>query len=98
VDTGATLVVLPESFAERLGYQLDKLPTQQVRTANGTASARIATLPTLRLGSTAVVDIGIAFIGDEQLGGTALLGMSALGRFQITLDDEQNQLTLRPKN
>jgi len=98
VDTGATLVVLPESVGERLGYQLDQLRTQEVRTANGAASARIATLPTLRLGDIAVVDVEIAFIKDEQLGGAALLGMSALGRFQITLDDEQNQLTLRPKN
>lgn len=98
VDTGATLVVLPESFAQRLGYQLEKLATQEVRTANGPASAHIATLPTLRLGGIAVGDVDIAFIGDEQLGGTTLLGMSALGRFQITLDDEHNQLTLVPKN
>jgi len=98
VDTGASFVVLPESFGKRLGYDMGDLDTREVNTANGSASARIGSLPTLRLGSISIADVEIAFIPDDRLGGSALLGMSALGRFQITLDDEQNQLTLRPRN
>jgi clan AA aspartic protease (TIGR02281 family) len=98
VDTGASFVVLSESLGQRLGFKMEELETQEVKTANGPASARISELPTLRLGNLAVGDVEVAFIPDEQLGGSALLGMSALGRFQITLDDKQNRLTLRPKN
>jgi clan AA aspartic protease (TIGR02281 family) len=98
VDTGASFVVVSEAVGRRLGFDMEELQTREVKTANGPASARIGTLPALRLGSISIADVEIAFIADQQLGGASLLGMSALGRFQITLDDEHNQLTLRAKN
>ena len=35
--------------------------------------------------------------GDLWLGGSALLGMSVLSRYRMTIDDEANSLTLAPK-
>lgn len=97
VDTGASSVVLPVSTAEKLGFTLEDLSKREVKTANGTAEASVGTLAQVQLGDAVVEDVEVAFIDDEQLGGAALLGMSVLGRFHITLDDEENQLTLRHK-
>ena len=36
----------------------------------------------------------VAFLDDDKLGGTGLLGMSVLGGYQMTIDDEQGTLTL----
>jgi len=41
--------------------------------------------------------VDTAFIEDAQLGGGGLLGMSVLGRFRVTIDDEHNRLTLVDK-
>jgi predicted aspartyl protease len=46
------------------------------------------------LGESRISGVSVAFIEDSRLGGNALLGMSVLGRFRVTIDDEQNQITL----
>jgi clan AA aspartic protease (TIGR02281 family) len=97
IDTGASFVVLPRSAAEQLGFAVDELEKRQVKTANGSAEAAVGTLPQVLLGDASVEEAQVAFIEDEQLGDSALLGMSVLGRFDITLDDKNNQLTLRSK-
>jgi clan AA aspartic protease (TIGR02281 family) len=97
IDTGASFVVLPRSAAEQLGFDADELEKRQVKTANGSAEAAVGSLPQVLLGDASVEGAQVAFIEDEQLGDSALLGMSVLGRFYITLDDKNNQLTLRSK-
>jgi clan AA aspartic protease (TIGR02281 family) len=97
IDTGASFVVLPRSAAEQLGFAVDELEKRQVKTANGSAEAAVGTLPQILLGDASVEEAQVAFIEDEQLGDSALLGMSVLARFDITLDDKNNQLTLRSK-
>ncbi len=97
VDTGASFVVLPISAAEQLGFAVDELDKRQVKTANGNAEAAVGTLSQVLLGDASVEEAQVAFIEDEQLGDSALLGMSVLGQFDITLDDKNNQLTLRRK-
>jgi clan AA aspartic protease (TIGR02281 family) len=97
IDTGASFVVLPRSAAEQLGFAVDELEKRQVKTANGSAEAAVGTLPQILLGDASVEEAQVAFIEDEQLGDNALLGMSVLGRFDITLDDKNNQITLRSK-
>ena len=42
-------------------------------------------------------DSYVTNINDQNLNGTALLGMSVLKRFRVTLDDEANTLTLGTK-
>jgi clan AA aspartic protease (TIGR02281 family) len=94
IDTGSDHVVLPASLIGPLGISPNDLRMQTVQTANGTVDARLGTLSGVWLGETRVEGVSAAFIDDTRLGGNALLGMSLLGRFRVTIDDEQNQLTL----
>ncbi|BCU06753.1 retropepsin-like aspartic protease family protein [Allochromatium tepidum] len=97
IDTGADRVVLPVSLISSLGLAPDALQNQQVQTANGTVDARVGRLGAIWVGPKRVEDVEVAFMDDQRLGGTSLLGMSLLGRFRMTIDDEKNQLTLLPK-
>jgi clan AA aspartic protease (TIGR02281 family) len=94
IDTGSDHVVLPASLIGPLGISPSDLRMQTVQTANGTVDARLGTLSGVWLGEHRVEGVSAAFIDDTRLGGNALLGMSLLGRFRVTIDDEQNQLTL----
>ncbi len=95
IDTGSDHVVLPASLIGALGVAPTDLTKQAVQTANGTVDARLGILPGVYLDDINRVEgVSVAFIEDSRLGGNALLGMSLLGRFLVTIDDEQNQLTL----
>jgi clan AA aspartic protease (TIGR02281 family) len=96
LDTGATFVVLPRSQASALGIAPDELEDRQVQTANGKVAAGVGRIPLVRIGDEEIADIQVAFIDDSKLGGKALLGMSALGRYKLILDNEKNTLTLIP--
>jgi len=96
VDTGAAHVALPASLIPQLGFSPDQLTVQQVLTANGSVDAAIGTLPAVWLNDQRVPDVTVAFIADDRLGADGLLGMSVLGRFRITIDEEQNHLVLAP--
>jgi clan AA aspartic protease (TIGR02281 family) len=94
VDTGADYVVLPSSLIGQLGLAPEGLRQQQVQTANGPTDAALGTLPAVWLKDQRIAGIEVAFIEDSRLGGNALLGMSLLGRFRVTIDDEQGRLVL----
>jgi aspartyl protease family protein len=95
IDTGSEHIVLPASLIAPLGISPSNLRRQTVQTANGTVDARLGTLDRVHLDDINRVEgISAAFIEDSRLGGNALLGMSLLGRFLVTIDDEQNQVTL----
>ncbi|QIK37246.1 clan AA aspartic protease [Caldichromatium japonicum] len=97
LDTGAERVVLPASLISGLGLTPETLTAQTVQTANGLVDALIGRIPAVWVGPKRVEDVEVAFIDDQRLGGTALAGMSLLGRFQMTIDDAKNQLTLVPR-
>lgn len=94
IDTGADSVVLPVSMIAKLGISGDRLDRREVQTANGKVQAQIGSLPGLWLGTQRVSVVAVAFIDDAKLGNTGLLGMSVLGRYQMTIDDEKGSLTL----
>jgi clan AA aspartic protease (TIGR02281 family) len=94
VDTGADTVVLPASMIDALGVAEEQLSEREVQTANGNAQARVGALPAIWLGDQRIGDVQVAFLGDDKLGSAGLLGMSVLGRYQMTIDDEQSTLTL----
>jgi aspartyl protease family protein len=98
VDTGADFVTLPASLLGTLGIQPQGLKTQDVQTANGKTKAQLGTLSAVWFGNNKVADVQVAFIDDAQLGGKGLLGMSVLGRYRMTIDDQANHLILAPKN
>lgn len=98
IDTGSTFVVLPRSLLSELGFASDQLYIRDMQTANGKVSALIGALPALRIASFQVEDVAVAFVDDDDLGGRALLGMSVLGRFRVTLNDTENRLILSVGN
>ncbi len=97
VDTGADYLVLPSSLIGQLGVSPDGLRQQQVQTANGGVDAALGTLPAVWLKEQRVTGVDVAFIEDSRLGGNALMGMSILSRFRVTIDDDQGHLILSGK-
>ena len=97
LDTGADFVVLPSSLISPLGIQPGALRSQLVQTANGSLTARLGILAALWMGDQRVPGVEVAFIDDAKLGGSALLGMSLLGRFLVTIDDDRNRVVLKGK-
>ena len=98
IDTGSTFVVLPRSLLNELGFASDQLDTRDMQTANGKVSALVGALRALRIASIQIEDVAVAFVDDDDLGGRALLGMSVLGRFRVTLNDTENRLILSAGN
>lgn len=96
LDTGADYVVLPASLIAALGISPQALRRQSVQTANGTVEAQLGTLRAIWFGDQKVSRVATAFIEDSRLGGNALLGMSVLGRFRVTIDDANNLIVLAP--
>ncbi len=97
IDTGADLVVLPESMIPKLGLANSTFTHHKMQTANGTTDAKIGLLQELRVGGETVENVEVAFIADQLLGKNSLLGMSFLGRYQINIDDKSQMITLFKK-
>jgi clan AA aspartic protease (TIGR02281 family) len=97
IDTGADLVVLPESLIAQLGLQDSTFTRQKMQTANGTTEAKIGKLQELRIAGETLEQVEVAFIPDSLLGKNSLLGMSVLGRYQINIDDQSQLITLFKK-
>jgi clan AA aspartic protease (TIGR02281 family) len=94
IDTGADTVVLPSSLIDALGLDAAALQTREVQTANGMTQALTGQLDAVWLGAQRVPDVAVAFLDDDKLGNAGLLGMSVLGRYQLTIDDQENRITL----
>ncbi len=93
VDTGATLVVVSETFARTAGLAAGTPTT--FRTANGNLPGRIVADVPVTVGPVAVsaVSVGVGLVGGEV--GDALLGQSFLSRFDIVLSRDQMVLRKR---
>lgn len=92
VDTGATVVAVPEATARRLG--LKPGAPLRVRTANGEATAYATRLERVELGGALATDVA-AHIVPGMGGDEALLGMSFLARYEIAMRD--GELRIRPR-
>ena len=82
VDTGATLVILRESDAARIGIRPSRADyTATVSTANGKAKAAPATLDRVEVGGITVYDVRALVLPDDALWRN-LLGMSFLSKLK----------------
>ncbi len=98
VDTGATDMVLPASMIAKLGFRESELSSINVQTANGVAEGQRGFLRSLELGgpdrSDVLQRVPVMFMSDDDTGGYALMGMSVLGRYNMTIEDAENQIIL----
>lgn len=90
LDTGATMVAVPEQLASELGLERGQRMT--VNTANGLASAWSTRIDTVRLGNIELHNV-YASINPGMQSDEILLGMSFLRKLEFT--QRGNELTLR---
>lgn len=93
VDTGASMVALPASDAQRLGIDYTKGRPVAINTANGVVRAYQVKLDTVKIGDIVLNQVD----GVVQESGLpiVLLGMSFLRRMEMRRDGEQMILTKR---
>lgn len=98
VDTGATEIILPASMIAVLGFKESQLQEANIQTANGVIPAHRGRLSSIELGgpdrSEVLERVYVLFVDDVALGGTALLGMNVLGKYNVTFLDGENQILL----
>lgn len=98
VDTGATDIILPASMIAKLGFRESELSTISLQTAHGVTDGRRGFLRSVELGGPNLSDViqrvHVTFISDEDIGGYALMGMSVLGRYTMTIEDDQDRIIL----
>lgn len=94
IDTGADLIVLPKSMIDKLGIADGALTERKMQTANGTVDAKIGALKEVRIPGEVLNDVTAAFIDDQLLANKSLLGMSALGRYKLVIDNKTQLVTL----
>jgi aspartyl protease family protein len=93
VDTGATVVTLPGSDAERLGIDYRSRPSGIAQTAGGATLVYHIKLDTIRVGGIELNSVD-AIVIDKGLQ-VALLGMSFLNRVDLRHTDGQMTITRR---
>ena len=97
VDTGASLVVLPSSMMKELGFKSRQLRVGESQTAAGPVEVKLGKLESVQVGHAFLRNVAVGFIEDDKLGEQNLLGMSFLGRFRLTIDDESDRIILLPR-
>jgi aspartyl protease family protein len=93
VDTGATMVALPASEAQRLGIDYRKGPRALTNTAGGLVPVYRVRLDTVKLGAIELAGVDAMVI--EQGLDVALLGMSFLNRVEMKRDGQTMMLIRR---
>ncbi len=94
LDTGATIIALPASMMDELDISEEDTVPQHMRTANGAAQALIAVLPLLEIGDQKIRDVDVAFLADNRFSVNKLLGMGALKDYKMTIDNQNETVTL----
>ena len=90
LDTGATDIAVPESFANKIGLKKGYAIT--VKTANGNVKAYRTRLESVAIGDIVLYDLNATILSNMQ-GDEALLGMNFLKHFEII--QKGNTLTIK---
>jgi aspartyl protease family protein len=88
IDTGATFVTIPLSFAESAGLKCKSMATMQ--TANGSSNVCHVVIQNLSFGNFSLDSVD-ALVAPNL--GQALLGMNVLKRFRVEQDASEMRLT-----
>ncbi len=100
LDTGATTIVLPREMIELLGFRDKDLKDGWSKTVGGRVPVKLGRLETVKVGHAQAKDVAVAFLaGEPPAPGEefALLGMSFLERFRLTIEDAKNRIILMAK-
>lgn len=99
VDTGATVVSLRASFADKAKVAIDKDSGVLLHTANGMARGSRGRAQSIQLRSLSTSDVAVVVHADESAsygpGIDGLLGMSFLSRFQLAMDGRSLKISAR---
>lgn len=93
IDTGATVVALSSTDAQRLGIDYRSGQAVRMTTANGVARGYRVKLDTVRVGSITANNVDAVVLEDLTM--PALLGMSFLNRMEMKRDGQVMTLTKR---
>ena len=98
IDTGATMVTIPRSTAEKLGLPDEhSSPRHQVQTAGGIIDAYEVVLPSVQLGNSQVENVRALVLDLPNQPNIGLLGMNYLSHFRMNINTEIGMLTLAPR-
>jgi clan AA aspartic protease (TIGR02281 family) len=98
VDTGATLVTVPQSAAAALGIAVDGgKPRRRIVTAGGVRFAPEILLPQIEIGGWVVHDVRALVLELPERPGWGLLGLNYLQHFDAELQSEKGLLLLAPR-
>lgn len=98
LDTGATFVSIPQSMAADTNFSMRDVRKIQLQTANGITEGKLTRADRIAIGPLAATNVPVIVVPDENLGtDNALLGMSFLSRFKISVDSGARKLTLTPR-
>jgi aspartyl protease family protein len=88
VDSGASMVSLPQETAARLGIRpSDTDPTIGLQLADGRGiRAKLVTIASMRVGKFTMENVECTVLGPEAPNALPLLGMSFLGNFKFEID------------
>jgi predicted aspartyl protease len=97
VDTGSAYCLIPEFIAQQLGLQPgERLGAERVQGVLGhSATMDRHRLEYVRAGSAQAYGVNI-LVGEAVLG-LLLLGMSFIGKFNTTLDLDEDRVVFRPR-
>jgi len=99
LDTGATLVAMKKTFAQKASVVVDQSSAVQLHTANGITDGKLGRAATIQLRSLQAKDVPIVVEDDAKAtfgdGIDGLLGMSFLSRFKVTIDTQTVKISNR---
>ncbi len=93
VDTGATMLAMSQSDAQRLGLDLRNARRGMSQTANGTIPVQQLSLTRVRVGEVEISNVDAMVVPAAMP--HVLLGNSFLGRFQMRRENDVMRLELR---
>jgi clan AA aspartic protease (TIGR02281 family) len=98
VDTGASMVTIPRSSAEKLGLAVDeRSPSRKVYTAGGVKFASEVMLSSITVEGWEVNNVKALVLDIPDQPGLGLLGLNYLRRFRMDINSEQGVLLLEPR-
>jgi aspartyl protease family protein len=97
LDTGASFVVLKDSFARKAGIDLEAGTSVHLLSANGVVGGKRGRAATIQLRSLKAAGVPVVIEADSAAAYHAdgLLGLSFLSRFNVTIDAHTVRIATR---